>query len=192
MKAVNDILQDVALATQSRLAQSAEFLEEFSKYPYASNVLKANDGKFPIYFYPTTVSEIQRQFALLTSKTGSQFKYKFPCILLVLDIPVEFGEEHPVALLDISIATQSNSEWPSYERDFKVFKPILRPIYKEFINQLSKSAYINRPTKGFKYTYIERFNTDMDMMKEAVKIYGSTVDAIELIHLELNLKNLDC
>lgn len=191
-KSVNDIISNVALATQQRLASSQEFLEALAKYPFAGNVLKANGGEFPIYFYPTTVSEIQRQFSLLTSKTGSQFKYKFPCILLILDTPIEFGEAEPKAVLDISIATQSNSEWPSYERDFKVFKPLLRPIYSEFVKQLSKSLYISRPTKGFRYTYVERFNTSTDLMKDAVKIYGSSVDAIELIQLELRLTNLEC
>ncbi len=191
-KAVNDILQEVATATKIRLASSLEFKELLKGYPYAANMLKANGGEFPLYFYPTTVQEIQRQFAILTSKTSSQFKYKFPCILLILDIPIEFGGELPKAVVDISIATQSNAEWPSYERDFKVFKPLLRPIYEEFISQLKKSMYISRPVRGFKYTYVERFNTSTDLMKDAVKIYGNTVDAIELIQLELDLENLEC
>lgn len=162
-------------------------------YPYFNNILKANGGEMPLHFYPATVDEITRQFALLSSKTGSQFKYKFPCVLLVLDTPIEYGKnELPTAVVDIAIVTQSNAEWPSYERDVKVFRTVLRPIAEALLAEIRRSKYFQVPTRGLSYTYVERFNTSADLMKEAIKIYGASCDAIELIQMQLNLRNLEC
>lgn len=192
MKSVNSILQEVVQVTKQVLLNSESFVNKFDKYPFANNIRVANDGELALHFYPTTINEVKRQFAMLTNITGSQFKFKFPSILLVLDTPVVFGDEAPKAVVDISIVTQSNAEWPSYDRDLKVFEPVLRPIADEFLRQLAKSKNVTRPANGFKYTYIERYNTSVDLMKESVQLYGASVDAIELIQLQIPLTNLDC
>lgn len=191
-KSLNNIIAEVVEATRKSLFSNDDNVIVFNEYPYAQNVIKANNGKHALHFYPTTIDEIKRQFAVLTHKTGSQFKFKFPSVLLVLDTPIEFGGERPIALVDIAIITQSNAEWPSHDRDYKVFRTVLRPIYKEFMKQLRKSIYIQRPTTGFKYTYVERFNTTTDLIKQSIQLYGASVDAIELIQLQLELINLDC
>lgn len=192
IKSINQIVEEVFEATKSRLLDDQEFLALFEEYPFAEHIRVANNGNFNLYFYPATIDEIKRQYALLTHKTGSQFKYKFPAILLVLDAPVEFGDENPKATIDLAFITQSNAEWPSYDKDVKVFKTVLRPIVDEFLKQLRKSKYVIRPTKGFKYTYVERFNTSADLVKQSVQLYGASIDAIELIQLQLNLTNLEC
>ena len=192
MISVNTIIQDAAQEAIQALVSSTEFNNRFALYPFAENVKQANAGAVNVYFYPTTVNEIKRQFAMLTQKTGSQFKFKFPCILLVLDNHIVYGGELPKAVVDISIVTQSNAEWPSYTRDLNVFEPVLRPIAQELLAKLSKSRHIHRPMLGFSYTYVERYNTSTDLMKEANQIYGASVDAVELIQLQLPLINLDC
>ena len=78
------------------------------------------------------------------------------------------------------------------DKDYKVFRTVLRPIADMFLKQLAKSKHISRPYAGFKYTYVERFNTSADLVKQSVQLYGSSVDAIELIQMQLDLLNLEC
>ena len=191
-KSVNQIISEVVMATKAKLLNDPLFLELFDEYPFAQNVRVANNGEINLHFYPTTIDEIKRQFSMLTMKTGSQFKFKFPSILLILDTPIEFGGENPKAVIDIAILTQSNAEWPSFDKDYKVFRTVLRPIADVFLKQLAKSKHISRPYAGFKYTYVERFNTSADLVKQSVQLYGSSVDAIELIQMQLDLLNLEC
>lgn len=70
---------------------------------------------------------------------GQEYK-KYPLIALKMDIEESFDEGLVDYNLNIAIFCYTDKNWNAEERIENVFKPVLAPLYDEFIKQLNYSG----------------------------------------------------
>ena len=139
-----------------------------------------------------TLSEMDRD-------TQSQL-CRYPLIWLVLDIKEQRGREigqYGAMIPNIIIAHYTEMTRKVDDRRAKVFSPVLEPIYREFMNQLSlHPSIMEGDPQAIQHDKIRRFF--WGTQKEAVVSDKSKVrltdylDAIEISNLQLNLLFKNC
>lgn len=131
----------------------------------------------------------------LSQKTtaGGDFAYKkYPLVALLLDVPEEHGREIGVYAkyrLHIIIARGTKPTFKAPERDEYNFRPVLMPIYLEFIRQLKASkAFSILDEYSIPNEKINRYYWGRDGLagKEG-NVFNDWVDCIEIKNLELKL-----
>jgi hypothetical protein len=153
-----------------------------------------------IYGHPL---EIQNRLQLLTNSPDvNDRKKKFPLIALFEDIPIRRGVEEGVygtAIMTIIIANITEPDFTSEERETNNFKPILIPIYLEFLNQLvspvvknadgNKLLFVDNADR-IKHTQINHKYWGRQGTEGNVKsIFNDYIDCIEIQNLEVSFYN---
>lgn len=126
------------------------------------------------------------------SKTG-KFK-KYPLIALFQDFPEVRGKvigEDNTVTLHLIIASATLNNYKAQERYDHNFKPILYPIYQEFLNQLDlSSVFFTKAPDLIEHTKIDRLywgnkGIEFTSGKETKNIFVDWLDCIELLNLTL-------
>lgn len=120
------------------------------------------------------------------------FKYqKYPLIALRLDIPEEInGTVHEVSL-NIAILEFTDRKYIAEERYENVFKPILYPLYENFLEEVEKANFMNLDIPD--HTKIDRPFWGITGSEGNQKhIFDDPLDAIEIVDLKLKLLNIKC
>ncbi len=134
----------------------------------------------------------------LSQKDGSQEERlkKYPLIYLVRDFEEVRGREAGIycsVSLRVIIAHQTEQTYKIVDREEKVFKPVLYPIYYEFMRQLGLSPMVNQTEESIRHIKIDRAywgkNQQRGENKTALNDY---VDAIEVRNLELKINYSNC
>lgn len=124
-------------------------------------------------------------------KSGTERFKKYPLGHLVRD----FAEERGLApgiyadvSLTIFIIHQSECAYKVEDRESFVFKPVLYPIYYEFLNQLKKSKWVkNGDTGTFRHTKIDHMFWGDHQLQTNSNILNDYVDSIEIRNLQLKI-----
>ena len=131
-------------------------------------------------------------------KSGDERFKKYPLVHLVQDISIERGGDigfYGTTNLTIVFIHQTQQNFKTDERDENVFKPVLWPIYYEFMEQLKRSAWITNPwqnTGEFRHRVIKRAFWGNRQLKASENILNDYVDAIEVQNLQLKINYSNC
>jgi hypothetical protein len=164
---------------------------EVSLTEYLSFVVGENFNG--VQFYPAHPLEI---ITTLQGKDESTFKYeKYPAVCLILDTRERIGYK-PFALqataLQFLFINYTEQEYTAMQRHFSNFKPILLPMYYEFLYQVSRSKYIaNAVIDVTQRDKINRYFWARDENQTA-NPFNDKLDAIELQNLQLNFNFKNC
>ncbi|QES88861.1 hypothetical protein [Rhizosphaericola mali] len=134
-----------------------------------------------------TLIEMTKAFAMDPTQPN-----KYPLIAVYQDFPEKLGSESAVitkaTLPMIVIACLTDNKYKAPKRMEVNFKPLLYPIYEEFIKQLKKSSAI-LPNE-----YNEILHTKIDRLYWGTNTAGKTlndyVDAIEIMNMELRVQRI--
>jgi len=124
---------------------------------------------------------------LLEWSKNSKDADKFPMIALMMDFPEEKGgiANETNLTLQFAFATLTQPDWKAKDRYEKTLKPVLYPLYDEFLRQLYFCGYFIN-AKAPKHTKIDRPLWG----KQAVngntgEFFNDKVDIIEIQNLKL-------
>ena len=183
---IEDVIQDVVKRVQlsSRIQSVRDYLEGLGK-----------ETEGMPYYIDGHPQEINLR---LTEKSkDSTTKYKrYPLIALRLDTTEEvYGRLHHFKL-NIGIFAYTDKNYTSAQRKELVFKPILYPLYYEFLRQLKLSGWFTWPPTSLdvpKHTKVDRYFWGTGTENGNTKnIFSDPLDAIEILNLEVNLDMKKC
>jgi len=150
--------------------------------------------KKQLYFRQGNLLEINKQLALAV-KNAAKKGHIFPLIVLLRDFKEtleqgDYGHNSSVKV-KLLFFNLTDKNYTSDQREEMVFKPVLRPIVNEFINQLSKSIAFGQPDIYYQMKPEKTecfFYGSADNAKNA---FGDYLDAVEL-DVYLTLQNNIC
>ncbi len=172
----------------------------------------------PIYVVDEIASVVQAVDAALFTSLGKHIQYmhghpleivnllkakdeskslkekKYPLIALFQDFRENRDDYKTFGTVSLSliIANSTESNHTAVDRYIKNFKPILYPIYNEFLKQLSNhTQFVHKPV--FKHTKIDRvYWGKTGLYGVEGNIFQDHLDCIELQNLEITIKNKFC
>lgn len=153
---------------------------------YLTTLSKDVEG-IPHYLdgHPTEIN-----LRLIEKGKDSVYKFKrYPLIALRLDVQEEVYSGLIHYRLNLGIFAFTDKNYTSAQRREKVFKPILYPLYDEFLRQLKLSGLFlwSGELKIPKHKKFDRYfygtGTDNGNTKN---IFADPLDAIEILDLEIN------
>jgi hypothetical protein len=130
-------------------------------------------------------------------KGRDQYK-KYPLVHLIQDVRIERGGDvgfYGTADLNIVFIHQTQQAFKTEERDKNVFKPVLWPIYYEFMEQLKRSKWILndwQSTGEFRHRVIKRAFWGNRQLQGSKNILNDYVDAIEVQNLGVKINFTNC
>lgn len=130
--------------------------------------------------------------------SGEERFNKYPLIHLVRDFYEERGQDvglYAGTSLSIIIIHQTVQTYKIEDREEKVFKPVLYPIYYEFMRQLYKSLWVfgsDFTTGEFRHRKIDRAFWGTRNLQGSKNKLNDYVDAIEIQNLELKINFSNC
>lgn len=130
-------------------------------------------------------------------KNPSAKDQRFPLIILLHDFKINRNKDtasYGATSLNVVIATMTKQEYNADQRKENVFKPVLYPILKEFLNQIESSPYYSIGLNGVQYDQTDRyFWGKQGLYGNTGNIFNDYIDAIELENLKLTILNKqDC
>lgn len=194
---ITDIIGEIVEATSDAVVQ---------KNPTKSllEVIQANEaaalGRTMIQQIRYSKSSFDELIATLAQADGSsEEKFnKYPLIHLVQDVVEERGQDVNVyssSLLNIIFIHQTDQNYKIDDRDEKVFKPVLWPMYYQFMEELKKSEWVfgDYDTTGeFRHRVIKRAFWGNRNLQGSKNILNDYVDAIEIQNLQLKINFSNC
>lgn len=186
----NQLIGSLLYRTREALRKDDEFLEGLengSKCPYGSNYFV--NGLFNIMHYPGTVSEIKN--VLLTLDKGSAMRdHKYPACFNFVPRMENIDKGINYTTFNLAFTALTDKNWLTQQREHYVFESVLRPIYREFMNQCTRHRSIYpRPAQIPAHRKIEVFTTG-NVSPGSLVAYPDWIDAIEIQNLQLNYR--DC
>jgi hypothetical protein len=131
-------------------------------------------------------------------KSGVERYNKYPLIHLVQDMTIERGQDpglYGTANLNIIFIHQTVKEYKIDDRDEKVFKPVLWPIYYMFMEQLKLNKWIMGDfdsTGEFRHRLIKRAFWGNRNLQGSKLILNDFVDALEVQNLSVKINYSNC
>lgn len=121
-------------------------------------------------------------------------KKRFPLVALIedkSDMPQGAFNGYGKCRLNVIICMATKQNWTSLEREANTFVPILRPIYKELMQQIMDDGYfvVYSDADMQHQAYDRKFWGTEDETKNRLTEY---VDAIDIKNLELKYFRTDC
>lgn len=187
MISANNIIGSLVYRTREALNKNERFLKALQGYAFVDNCVVGN--RLNLWHYPGTMNEIS-DILLNLSKHRNGYLLKFPSVLNFQNIKQERGGE-TILHYNLAIVAPVLSEWLTEERESQTFDLLLRPIYDEFLHQITISGYFNLDYGTPPHTCYEVFTTG-DSTGVMLERYGDNIDAIELHDLRLELKPSLC
>jgi len=152
--------------------------------------VKVYNSTTAIDFQPGRSIQILKELQKITQAitTGTRGG-KYPLVALFYDFPQDKSGfyAYSVTIPKLSIATLTDNNMKVLERYDKTFKPILYPIYFEFLRQLARHKNIvgNDP-EAFNHKLWERPGSQPEGQN-----FNDYLDALELQNLQLTFKNVN-
>jgi hypothetical protein len=168
------------------IVKSVENVVNFMK----DNVVNASD--IPPYFMFGTPLEIAGR--LLEKDEDMNWKYKkYPLIALRLPVVERVKGTTSTFKLNIAIINESEVHWTADERMSQNVRPILYPLYNQFLVALFESGIFQNATPPRpEHTRVDRLYWGTQYAQGNEKnIFQDPIDAVELIDL-LVVQNLTC
>lgn len=178
---IEDIIEDVVEKTSNKVLSLIQANETAA---LGSTLIEG------IRYSKSSFDELIETLAQADGSTEEQTK-KYPLIHLVQDLIIKRGETVGVfgsGNFGIVFIHQTVNTYKIEDRDAKVFKPVLWPMYEEFNNQLRKSKWIfgsDVATGEFRHTLIKRAFWGNRKLEGSKLILNDFVDALEMRDLHL-------
>jgi hypothetical protein len=155
-----------------------------------ASMREVSDGP-PYYMYGHKLEISNR---LLEKDLNKEEKYKkYPLIALRLDTSEYINNGIVDYNLNIAILEYTKSNYNAEERYQNVFKPILYPLYTEFINKLKLKFYWPGNQKYPPHTKVDRPYWGTEAEQQNIKnIFNDPLDAIEIINLKISQTIKNC
>ncbi len=149
-----------------------------------------------IRYSKSSYNELLENLAQADGSPEERFN-KYPLIHLVQDVVVDRGSEvgvYGTASLNIVFIHQTEQTYKIEDRDEKVFKPVLWPMYYDFLAQLYNSGWVVFNDVGeYRHQVIKRAFWGNRKLKAAGEmILNDFVDAIEVRNLNLKFYFKNC
>lgn len=184
---VVDVIEDVVTATSAAILATiqANETEIFGETTIAA--LSYHKGSF---------DELIEDLSQKDGSREERYK-KYPLIYLVRDFEEVRGREAGIycsVSLRVIIVHQTEQTYKITDRETKVFRPVLYPIYNEFMRQLSLSPMINQSgVENLRHIKIDRAYWGKNQQQGSNKTaLNDFVDAIEIRNLELKINYSYC
>lgn len=166
-----------------------------AKTSAALNGVNPPFGKIIHYMYGHPLEIVTRLQEMTQSPTQAANKY--PLVALFTDFQIERGDRPDMygrARLQLIVATITENTYQAPQRMEKNFKPILYPIYNEFLYQLFRHKQFSvQSEEELKHTQIDRMYWGKQGLYGNVgNIFNDYIDCIELQNLIVNVKNKIC
>jgi hypothetical protein len=155
--------------------------------------LRSIESGPPYYMYGHRL-EIANRLKAKDNRVNEK-EAKYPLIALRLDTEEGMGEGFPKQDLNLIIATITKRGYNAEERYTNVFKPVLQPLYLQFIQALRKSGLFIWPNLQDMpvHTKIDRPYWGTPDPEENVKnLFDDPIDAIEILNLKINSLDKTC
>lgn len=140
-------------------------------------------------------TDIQERL-IAKSESTSQRTARFPLIAVFEDDRINHKREgiFGVAGMKMIILAQTSDKITRVQREERVFKPILYPIYEEFLNQLWLSGkFMVYSPDQIEHTQINRPHWgDPGIYKNEGYLFTDVLDGIELSNLQLPIYLNNC
>lgn len=194
---VDDIIGEVVAATSAALVRKSPAQTLLGKIQENETAALGSTLIQQIRYSKSSFDELIETLSQL-DKSGEEKFNKYPLIHLVQDVRVRRGEDvgiYGTAFLNIFFVHQTVQTYKITDRDTKVFKPVLWPIYYEFMNQLRKNNWIfgsESDTGEFKHDVIKRAFWGNRKLEGSKNILNDYVDAIEIQNLQLKFNFSNC
>lgn len=178
------VIGAIIYRTRESLNSDNNFIENLKRYEYAD--LCCCDGYFNLWHYPGTSEEIS---AILGKLKDSGLK--FPSVFNFQAMRQQVSNRTLTVTYNLAFTAITDKEWTTEQRDVQTFDLVLRPVFNEFIRQISECGYFNGVTRQLDYTKYEVFTTGNSggVINDR---YGDYIDAIEVQNMTLNLKTDLC
>ena len=136
--------------------------------------------------------EISNRVSNKTKDSIAKFQ-KFPLIALRLDIKEQHDKTAVKMFLNIAIITNTSAGLNAEQRLEQVFKPILYPLYKNFLAKIKvyKNFLILDSFEPTHEKYDRMFWGKAAEEGNLENLFAEPIDAIELINLEVS-KRIKC
>lgn len=150
-------------------------------------------NKHILYTYGRSIQILTKLQKLNEATAQATKNSRFPLIALFQDFPenmgVAYAEQVTFPKISIAMLTAFADDPPT--RYGKTFKPVLYPIYQEFIRQLARHPNIvgNDPA-AFTHIKWDRPGTQPEGDKTRGSNFNEYVDAIEIQNLQLTFKQV--
>lgn len=161
----------------------------------ADAVLFPTLHKHILYTYGRSIQILQQLQSMNDGITSATKNGKYPLFALFQDFPETTGNGTgyycTVTFPKISIATLTNSTDDPPTRYSQTFKPILYPIYQEFLRRLARheNTVVNDPA-AIPHVKWDRPGTQPEGDKTKGANLNDYVDAIEIQNLQLTFKQI--
>jgi hypothetical protein len=145
--------------------------------------ITADGGKAP-YYAKGSVTSINNALKLTNKMTN-----KYPLIMLRLPTSEEKSDGVVKYNLNIAIVNYTEARYTEDERDSKVFDPILWPLYRLFMQELSECGLFMWPDAQDEpvHTVVKKYFWGTQQGEKTVKnTFDDPLDALEIIGLKLN------
>jgi hypothetical protein len=147
----------------------------------------------PVFYFFGHTKEINNTLSSY-SKTEEYRKQKYPAIFLIMDFAEKRNAKQGIEVettLQLLIVAESNKDDRAADRYEKVFKPVLYPIYEQFIKTLQNDSLIWKPLSGFiPHEKIDRpliSGMKMETADGVKNLFNDFLDAIEIRNLQLTI-----
>lgn len=178
------IIGSLAYQTREALNNNPDFILGARNYMY--NLF--SDDRFNLWHYPGTGNEISN-ILLSFQKSNDSASIKFPALFDFHPILQDFSGNTVTLTYNLAFVAPTRSDWTTEQREKFVFEPILRPMYQEFFNQISKSAKLFQLGFGhISHRMHEVYTTGNNQDEDIKGRYSDYVDAIRIEDLKLTLK----
>ncbi|MES2428240.1 MAG: hypothetical protein V4560_14770 [Bacteroidota bacterium] len=148
-----------------------------------------------IRYSKSSYNELLETLAQADGSSEERFN-KYPLIHLVQDVTVERGSDVGIfgtTSLNIVFIHQTEQTYKVEDRDAKVFKPVLWPIYYDFMAQLYNSKwFVMNDTGEYRHQVTKRAYWGNRKLKSSELILNDFVDAIEVRNLNLKFFFKNC
>lgn len=179
------IIGSVLYRTREALNNDTVFIAMAKEYKFDC----FTGNRFNLWHYPGTGNEIGDVLQVM-QKSYQSSKLKFPALFNFHPIEQDFSSLTPSFSYNMAFVASTKSDWTTEQREKFVFEPILRPIYREFLNQIVKSGYFLVSGPYVNHRMFEVYTTGNQQDDKIKGRYTDYLDAIELHSLRLTLKRL--
>jgi hypothetical protein len=149
-------------------------------------------GKEVFYFFghPIEINNTLTSY----SATDTFRKQKYPALFLFMDFAEKRNRQQGIEVettLQLLIVAESNKDDRACDRYAKVFKPVLYPIYEQFIKKLQNDSSVWCPLNGFiAHEKIDRpliSGMQIRTVNGMKNLFNDHLDAVEISNLQLTI-----
>ncbi len=184
---IEDIIGEVVAATSSEVLPTIQANE---------TAIFGRTNIQQIRYSKSSFDELIETLAQQDSGGSTTQKLKYPLVHFVQDFTVQRGQDvgsYGSTSLNIIFIHQTENIYKIEDRDEKVFKPVLWPIYYEFMAQLFKSKWTwGNNTGEFRHNVTKRAFWGNRKLEGRENKLNDYVDAIEISNLQIKFNFNNC